>query len=88
MLLICINAGLALPSGMIKSECSRSKFSKLSKVVIAHEGQCTCRDIKPANTLFMLTSQVWRLIDYGIAAHNGALPLWLPLWLRSAPVLV
>jgi serine/threonine protein kinase len=39
-----------------------------------HAGGYVHRDLKPDNALWMLQSQEWKLIDFGIAAAIGALP--------------
>lgn len=43
--------------------------AQLAKV---HDAGLVHRDIKPGNVLFMLRTQAWRLIDFGIAATAGA----------------
>lgn len=43
-------------------------------LVHVHKAGIVHRDIKPANVLWMLQSQTWKLIDYGIAAPAGARP--------------
>jgi serine/threonine protein kinase len=43
-------------------------------IAMLHEtGHCH-RDLKPDNVLLMMQSQVWKLIDFGIAAPIGAPP--------------
>ena len=52
-------------------------FHDLAKgLTCLHSAGFVHRDLKPDNVLWMLQTQVWKLIDFGIAATAGAL---LPL---------
>lgn len=44
------------------------------QLVRVHAADVVHRDLKPGNVLWMLQTQQWKLIDYGIAARCGAYP--------------
>ena len=50
-----------------------SMFYDVARLLVhVHSAGVVHRDIKPGNVLWMLQSQTWKLIDYGIAARTGA----------------
>jgi serine/threonine protein kinase len=45
-----------------------------SQLVVLHGAGYVHRDLKPDNIIWMLQTQVWKLLDFGIAASAGVPP--------------